>query len=90
MEHAIYGSRLEHFKDEAGDRNEWGGAEQIAVFARIHNIEVEVHAYDMSVQVFDGGELELEQTVIRVMFSNSTKWGIKPNHYDLLIPQVEV
>eukprot|EP00972_Heterocapsa_arctica_P064800 9561618-Heterocapsa_arctica.AAC.1 len=36
MEHDMYGSGLEHFKDETGNRNEWGGAEQNALFAHIH------------------------------------------------------
>eukprot|EP00972_Heterocapsa_arctica_P097256 14349071-Heterocapsa_arctica.AAC.1 len=62
MEHDIGGSGLDHFKEETGDKNEWGDAEQIAVFAHIHKMKVEVHAYGMDVQVFDGGELELDQT----------------------------
>eukprot|EP00972_Heterocapsa_arctica_P066182 9763371-Heterocapsa_arctica.AAC.1 len=41
----------------------------------------------MPEQVFDGeGE---EQEVTRVLYSNSTKWGNQPNHYDLLVPHVE-
>eukprot|EP00972_Heterocapsa_arctica_P111195 16371433-Heterocapsa_arctica.AAC.1 len=38
-EHHTDGSGLKHFKEETGDRNGWGGAEQIAVFAHIHNIQ---------------------------------------------------
>eukprot|EP00972_Heterocapsa_arctica_P003934 585612-Heterocapsa_arctica.AAC.1 len=87
MEHDIYVTGLETFKFETGTRTEWGGAEQLAVFAHIHKIRVDIHAYGMAEQVCDGGGTE--QEVIRVLFSNSTKRGNQPNHYDLLMPRVE-
>eukprot|EP00972_Heterocapsa_arctica_P108744 16012123-Heterocapsa_arctica.AAC.1 len=67
---------------------EWGGAKQIAVFAHIHKIKLEVPAYGMAEQVFDGGGLE--QHVIRVLYGNSTKWENQHNRYDLLVPHVDV
>eukprot|EP00972_Heterocapsa_arctica_P063978 9439082-Heterocapsa_arctica.AAC.1 len=76
MEHDIYGNGLEHFKLETGTRAEWGGAEQIAVFAHTCKINVEVHVYGMAVQFFDGGGLE--QKVIRALYSNPTKWSTSP------------
>eukprot|EP00972_Heterocapsa_arctica_P091681 13521083-Heterocapsa_arctica.AAC.1 len=88
MKHDIYCCGLEHFKLETGTRTEWGGAEQIAVFAHIRNIKVEVHAYGMAAQVIEGGGLEQKAT--RALYSNSTKWGNQPNHYDRLVPHVEV
>eukprot|EP00972_Heterocapsa_arctica_P094518 13938862-Heterocapsa_arctica.AAC.2 len=42
----------------------------------------------MAEQVFDRGRLE--QEVISVLYSHSTKWGNLPNHHDLLVPHVEV
>eukprot|EP00972_Heterocapsa_arctica_P053530 7883599-Heterocapsa_arctica.AAC.1 len=62
LEHDVDGDGLEHFIEETGNRNERGGAKQIAVFAQIHKTKVEDHAYGMDTQVVDGGELELEQT----------------------------
>eukprot|EP00972_Heterocapsa_arctica_P034789 5121091-Heterocapsa_arctica.AAC.1 len=70
MEHDLDGSGLAHFIEETGKRKEWGGAEQIAVFAHLRNIKVEVHEYGMEVPTFDGGELELDHTVVRVLYSN--------------------
>eukprot|EP00972_Heterocapsa_arctica_P078172 11527438-Heterocapsa_arctica.AAC.2 len=73
MQHDMYGAGLESSILETGTRTEWGGAEQVAVFAHIHKIRVDIHAYSMAEQVFDGGGIE--QEVIRVLFSNSTQWG---------------
>eukprot|EP00972_Heterocapsa_arctica_P006556 959547-Heterocapsa_arctica.AAC.1 len=90
MEHDLDGSGLAHFIDETGNINERGDAAQSAVFARIHKIQVEVHAYGMDMQVFYGGELGRKQTVIILLLSNYNKWGNPPNHYDFLYPHEEV
>eukprot|EP00972_Heterocapsa_arctica_P047239 6969677-Heterocapsa_arctica.AAC.1 len=39
---------------------------------------------------FDGAETEQYMIVIRVPYSNYSKWGNQPNHYDLLHSHVEV
>eukprot|EP00972_Heterocapsa_arctica_P078722 11608376-Heterocapsa_arctica.AAC.1 len=44
----------------------------------------------MDMQSFDGAEIEPDLTVIRVLYSHDSKWGNRPNHYDLLHPHVEV
>eukprot|EP00972_Heterocapsa_arctica_P108411 15966891-Heterocapsa_arctica.AAC.1 len=82
MEHYIYDIGLEHFKFDPGTRTEWGGAELVAVFAHIHKINIDSYAYGMAEQVFDGGGLE--QEVVRVLYSSSTKWRNPPHHKDLL------
>eukprot|EP00972_Heterocapsa_arctica_P007012 1024857-Heterocapsa_arctica.AAC.1 len=63
MEHDLSGGGLAHLIEETGDIHLWGGVEQTAVFAHIHNTKVEVHGYGMEVQTLDRGELKLEQEV---------------------------
>eukprot|EP00972_Heterocapsa_arctica_P064701 9547564-Heterocapsa_arctica.AAC.1 len=67
MEHDPHGSALAHFIEETQDRKEWGGAEQIAVFAHIHKLKVEVLGYGMDPQIFDGSDTEQDNNMIRVL-----------------------
>eukprot|EP00972_Heterocapsa_arctica_P087359 12883714-Heterocapsa_arctica.AAC.1 len=65
MEHDIDGSALTHFLAEANNRKEWGGAEQIEVFAHIHKIGIEVLGYGIDLQYFDGSCVDQDKKTVR-------------------------
>eukprot|EP00972_Heterocapsa_arctica_P027331 4016534-Heterocapsa_arctica.AAC.1 len=66
MEHDIYGTGLDRFEYETATRKERGGAQQVAVFAQIHKIKIEIHAYGMAEQVLDGGGDGQEVITVRI------------------------
>eukprot|EP00972_Heterocapsa_arctica_P059125 8717626-Heterocapsa_arctica.AAC.1 len=45
FEYDIEGEEFINFLSGTGDRNQWGGAKQIAIFANIGNIKIEVHSH---------------------------------------------
>eukprot|EP00972_Heterocapsa_arctica_P054582 8040405-Heterocapsa_arctica.AAC.1 len=52
MDFDVDGSGLEHFIKETQDRNEWGGYEQIAVFARSFQIVLEIMSLGNRMQTY--------------------------------------
>eukprot|EP00972_Heterocapsa_arctica_P000988 138209-Heterocapsa_arctica.AAC.1 len=72
---------------ETSDRTQWGGANQLAMFANVENIKIEVYSHGMPCQIYDfQGNDEINKNTISVLWCNINRWGAQENHYDLLIP----
>eukprot|EP00972_Heterocapsa_arctica_P033125 4873021-Heterocapsa_arctica.AAC.1 len=83
----LEGEEFINFLSGTGDRNQWGGAIQIAIFAKMENIKIDVHSHGIPCQVYDfDSNDEQNKNTIRVLWCNISKWGAQPNHYDLLLP----
>eukprot|EP00972_Heterocapsa_arctica_P069060 10204076-Heterocapsa_arctica.AAC.1 len=46
----LEGEELTNFLSETGDRKQWGGARQIAIFATMANIKIDVHSHGIPCQ----------------------------------------
>eukprot|EP00972_Heterocapsa_arctica_P029934 4411031-Heterocapsa_arctica.AAC.1 len=87
FEFYIEGEEFINFLSEAGDRKQWGGARQIAIFAKMENTKMDVHSHGTPCQVYDfDSNDEQNKNTIRVLWCNISKWGAQENHYDLLTP----
>eukprot|EP00972_Heterocapsa_arctica_P061087 9006234-Heterocapsa_arctica.AAC.1 len=53
------------FLQETADRNQWGGANQIAIFARMENIRIDVYSHGIPCQTyeFDNGDEQNKSTI---------------------------
>eukprot|EP00972_Heterocapsa_arctica_P000018 2893-Heterocapsa_arctica.AAC.1 len=50
----IDGDEYINFLGETADRKQWGGAaRQVAIFARMGNLRVDIHSYGNMVQTYD-------------------------------------
>eukprot|EP00972_Heterocapsa_arctica_P060694 8954373-Heterocapsa_arctica.AAC.1 len=87
FEFEIEGEEFINFLSGTGDRNQWGGARQIVIFAKMGNIKIEVHSHGIPCQIyeFDSND-EQNKNTISVLWCNISKWGAQENHYDLLLP----
>eukprot|EP00972_Heterocapsa_arctica_P050966 7491691-Heterocapsa_arctica.AAC.1 len=45
FEFDIEGDEFINFLRGKGDRNQWGGAKQIVIFAKMENLKIEVHSH---------------------------------------------
>eukprot|EP00972_Heterocapsa_arctica_P008549 1247205-Heterocapsa_arctica.AAC.1 len=79
-----------HFFRETGDIHQWGGANQIAIFATMENIKLDVHSHGIPCQSyeFDSNDKQ-HNTTISVLCCNINRWGAQAIHYDLLLPMKE-
>eukprot|EP00972_Heterocapsa_arctica_P063183 9322126-Heterocapsa_arctica.AAC.1 len=50
FEYDIEGKEFIHFLLETGDRNQWGGANQMAIFANMENIKIYVYSHGIPCQ----------------------------------------
>eukprot|EP00972_Heterocapsa_arctica_P023571 3473069-Heterocapsa_arctica.AAC.1 len=87
FEYDIEGEEFINILREPGDRNQLGGANQIAIFANMENINIDVHSHGIPCQSyeFDSNE-EQHKNAISVLWCNINRWGAQDNHYDLLLP----
>ena len=79
MEHDPDGVELPAFVADTMRSGEWGGAEQIAIFAAVHGVQVSVHELDGGVQTFGKGG-----KTVRLLYSNAAYGHGNPDHYDLI------
>eukprot|EP00972_Heterocapsa_arctica_P021827 3209609-Heterocapsa_arctica.AAC.1 len=49
----IDGDEYINFLGETADRKQCGGARQVAIFARMENVRVDIHSYGNMVQTYD-------------------------------------
>eukprot|EP00972_Heterocapsa_arctica_P020028 2956353-Heterocapsa_arctica.AAC.1 len=82
------GEEFISFLQETSDRTQWGGANQMAMFAKLENIKIKVYRRGMPCQIYDfqGNDEINNKTTISVLWRNINRWGAQENHYDLLIP----
>eukprot|EP00972_Heterocapsa_arctica_P079710 11744217-Heterocapsa_arctica.AAC.1 len=53
MDLDIYGDEYINFLGETADKKQWGGARQVAIFACMENVRVDIHSYGNMVQTYD-------------------------------------
>eukprot|EP00972_Heterocapsa_arctica_P107799 15876515-Heterocapsa_arctica.AAC.1 len=46
----LEGEEFKHFLSGTGDITQWGGARQIAIFAKLENIKIDVHSHGIPCQ----------------------------------------
>eukprot|EP00972_Heterocapsa_arctica_P098458 14528629-Heterocapsa_arctica.AAC.1 len=84
------GEEFINFLHETSDRNQWGGANQMAICAKMENIKIEVYSHGTPCQIYEfEGEDEQTKNTISLLWCNINRWGAQGNHYDLLIPLTE-
>eukprot|EP00972_Heterocapsa_arctica_P026162 3853208-Heterocapsa_arctica.AAC.1 len=65
FEYDIEGEEFIHFLKETSDRNQWGGASQMAIFAKRENIKHYVYSHGIPCQTyeFDGEDEPNKNTI---------------------------
>eukprot|EP00972_Heterocapsa_arctica_P073754 10888917-Heterocapsa_arctica.AAC.1 len=53
FEHDNEGEEFINFLHGTSDRNQWGGANQMAMFANMENIKIEVYSHGMPCQIYE-------------------------------------
>eukprot|EP00972_Heterocapsa_arctica_P052903 7787715-Heterocapsa_arctica.AAC.1 len=90
FEFDIEGKEFINFLRGTGDRNQWGGARQIVIFAKMENIKIEVHSHGIPCQCYElDSNDEQHKSTISVLWCNINRWGAQEHHYDLLLPRKE-
>eukprot|EP00972_Heterocapsa_arctica_P056950 8403859-Heterocapsa_arctica.AAC.1 len=65
FEYVNEGEEFINFLQETSDRNQWGGASQMALFAKMENIKIEVYSHGMPCQIYEfKGEDEQNKSTI--------------------------
>eukprot|EP00972_Heterocapsa_arctica_P059001 8696775-Heterocapsa_arctica.AAC.1 len=49
----LEGEEFINFLSGTGDRKQWGGARQIAIFATMENIKIDVHSHGIPCHLYD-------------------------------------
>eukprot|EP00972_Heterocapsa_arctica_P089690 13227552-Heterocapsa_arctica.AAC.1 len=76
MDFDLDGEEFINFLGETADRNEWGGARQVAIFSRIANVRIDIHSVGNVVQTFEFySSDEVNKRTISVLWCNIKKWG---------------
>eukprot|EP00972_Heterocapsa_arctica_P084525 12451597-Heterocapsa_arctica.AAC.1 len=75
---------LIYFKSKTMDRTEWGQFEQIVIWSKMYQVNIEIHSYSMNTQTIDGDENNYNNKYIRLLHCNKSKWGDPENRYDLM------
>eukprot|EP00972_Heterocapsa_arctica_P017702 2616472-Heterocapsa_arctica.AAC.1 len=90
FEFDLEGDEFINFLSGTGDRNQWGRATQIAIFANMENIKIEVHSHGIPCQCYEyDSNDEQTKNTISVLWCNISRWGAQENHYALLLPTKE-
>eukprot|EP00972_Heterocapsa_arctica_P046827 6912276-Heterocapsa_arctica.AAC.1 len=63
-----------------------GRYEQIIMWSKIHCSKLEIYIYGIDKHVIDGDNFSSDKECIRLLYCNKGKWGVQPNHYDLMHP----
>eukprot|EP00972_Heterocapsa_arctica_P112323 16431132-Heterocapsa_arctica.AAC.1 len=66
FEYDIEGEEFIHFLQETADRNQWGGANQMAIFAKMEHIKIDVYSHGIPCQTyqFDSGDEQNKQQTL--------------------------
>eukprot|EP00972_Heterocapsa_arctica_P113755 16438917-Heterocapsa_arctica.AAC.1 len=87
FEYNIEGEEFINLLQETGDRNQWGGANQMAIFAKMENIKIDVYSHGIPCKTYEyDSHGEQNKNTISVLWCNINRWGAQENHYDLLFP----
>eukprot|EP00972_Heterocapsa_arctica_P077439 11422515-Heterocapsa_arctica.AAC.1 len=76
MEFDIDGDEYITCLGETADSKQWGGARQVTIFARMENVNIDIHSYGSMVQTYDydSGDEQIKRT-ISALWCNIKKMG---------------
>eukprot|EP00972_Heterocapsa_arctica_P015575 2292528-Heterocapsa_arctica.AAC.1 len=86
MHHDVDESELAGFKNRTLDNTEWGQFDQMIIWSKIYQINLEIYCYSMNMQTIAGDEFIFDKESILLLYCNKNKWCDAENHYDLMYP----
>eukprot|EP00972_Heterocapsa_arctica_P040268 5933413-Heterocapsa_arctica.AAC.1 len=70
MNFDLDGSAYDKYREQAIDKKEWGGFEQIVMWSRIYCLKIEIYSYGIDMQTVNGDDFMLDKECIILLYCN--------------------